>query len=89
MKKFLFWLPRILTIIFIAFDIFAEDYKWYEIIIGVFMHLIPSFALIIILIIAWKRELVGGIIFIILSLIFTIFFNTYRELISFLLISSQ
>ena len=33
-----------------------------------FMHLIPSFILTILLIIAWKRELLGGILFLIISL---------------------
>jgi len=35
------------------------------------IHLIPSFVLIVFLIIAWKRELIGGIIFCAVALIFT------------------
>ncbi|MFH1331947.1 MAG: hypothetical protein ABIH63_01555, partial [archaeon] len=69
-NPWVYWTPRILTIIFILFismfalDIFSEDYTPIQIIIGLFMHLIPSFILIIALIIAWKYEIVGGVVFI-------------------------
>jgi len=60
-KKILKWLPRVLMIIFIAFisifalDVFGE-YSGFEFIVALLMHLIPSFILIIILVIAWKKE---------------------------------
>lgn len=71
MKRFFYWLPRILSILFIAFislfalDVFGEA-MW---LVALLMHLIPSFIFIIITIIAWKKGMVGGIIFIILGLI--------------------
>ena len=34
-----------------------------------FMHLIPSFVLIFFLLVAWKRELIGGILFVIIGII--------------------
>lgn len=90
--KFLYWFPRILMILFIgfislfAFDVFGE-YNFPEILLALFMHLLPTFALIIILIIAWKKELIGGIITILFG-IFTIFmFGTWKEPVSFLIIS--
>lgn len=70
-SKTLYWTPRILAmcaILFIsmfALDIFGNGYTFLETIVGLFMHLIPSFILTIILIIAWKYELVGGILFLI------------------------
>ena len=44
------------------------------------MHLIPSFGLIILLIVAWKWELIGGIIFALIGLGFSpfIFIHNYR-----------
>jgi hypothetical protein len=69
-----------------ALDVFVE-YSFPEVFVALFMHLIPSFVLTGLLCLAWKKELYGGIAFIVLSLVFTIFFNTYREIISFLLIS--
>ncbi len=68
------WLPRIICILAILFiSVFASDAfapgltTWQQ--LGAFaMHLIPSFILLVILIIAWKWELVGGIIFAFLGL---------------------
>jgi hypothetical protein len=90
--KLLCWFPRILGILFILFismfalDVFGE-YSFPEILIALFMHLIPSFILIIILVVAWKWERIGGILYIMLSILFTLFFRTYQDIIVFLLIS--
>ncbi|MFA5750135.1 MAG: hypothetical protein WC895_02850 [Candidatus Shapirobacteria bacterium] len=70
MKKFLYWLPRLLSILFIVFiSIFALDVfdqpQWF---LALIMHLIPSFILSILTIIAWKNEQLGGLIFIIIGL---------------------
>lgn len=65
MKKFLYWLPRVLAILFIGFislfalDVFTEP-QWF---LALIMHLIPSFVLIIATAIAWKHEFVGGWLF--------------------------
>ncbi|MFA6429841.1 MAG: hypothetical protein WCV84_05080 [Patescibacteria group bacterium] len=69
MTKLLFWTPRVLAILFILFlalfslDIFDGNYGFWGTVIGLFMHNIPSLILLIVLIIAWKREVVGGIVF--------------------------
>jgi hypothetical protein len=44
------------------------------------MHLIPSFILLVILIVAWYKEFLGGIIFIIIGLVLTpfIFNHNYK-----------
>jgi hypothetical protein len=78
MKKIIFWLPRVLVITFIAFlSLFALDVfdmpQWY---LALFMHLIPSFILIILTVIAWKRPFVGGVLFLIAGVVGTIFFRT-------------
>ncbi|MDX9930188.1 MAG: hypothetical protein RBS37_10095 [Bacteroidales bacterium] len=63
------WTPRILCILAIlfismfAFDAFSEGRSFWENLAGFLIHLIPSFVLIALLIVAWKWELVGGIIF--------------------------
>ena len=75
MLKILYWAPRvvgILAILFIssfALDVFQEGVPAAQILLGLVMHLIPSFVLIIILVIAWKYELVGGILFVAISFI--------------------
>jgi hypothetical protein len=91
MKKFLRLAPRILVIIYIcfismfAFDVFAE-YAFPEVLVALFMHLIPSFALLALLAVAWKRPRLGGALFLILAIFFTIFFKLYEDFIVFLII---
>lgn len=69
-NKFVYWTPRILSIIFLLFlamfslDIFEGDYGFWGTIVGLLMHNIPVFILAIILWISWKREIIGGIGFI-------------------------
>lgn len=87
------WTPRILAILYIgfisifAFDVFDQGYTLLETTIALFMHLLPSFILIGVTVLAWKKPKIGGIVFLGFSVIFTLFFRTYRELISFLLVS--
>jgi hypothetical protein len=77
-SKPLFWTPRILAIAFIVFislfslDVFGTGLGFWGTILGLFMHLIPSFIMIIALVIAWKRELVGAIVFTLLGLLYII-----------------
>ena len=75
-NKFIFWTPRILAILFIIFlglmslDVFEENYGFWETILGLFMHNIPAMILLIILIISWRYEIVGGIGFILGGIIY-------------------
>ncbi|MFH0906545.1 MAG: hypothetical protein V1824_04375 [archaeon] len=76
-NKFIYWTPRILSILFIVFlslfslDVFdIPSLSFWQIIVGLFMHNIPSIILIIILIIAWKSEIVGAIAFILAGLLY-------------------
>ena len=89
----LLWIPRILTILFALFlslfslDVFSMEGSFLQKVGGLVIHNIPSFLLIIVLIVSWKRPLVGGIAFLIFSILFTIYFETYSMLASFLSIS--
>ncbi len=69
MKKFLYLLPRVLAVLFIAFvSLFALDaFEQAQWLMALIMHLIPSFILIAITIVAWKRELIGGLLFILVG----------------------
>ncbi len=68
-NKFIYWIPRILSILLIAFlafmsfDVITEDAIIWEILLGLFIHNIPAIILLIVLIISWKHEIVGGIVF--------------------------
>ncbi|MDD5687253.1 MAG: hypothetical protein PHE88_05410 [Elusimicrobia bacterium] len=74
--KYIFWIPRILAIIFILFlamfslDIFEGNYGFWGTIAGLFMHNIPTIVLAVVLLISWKHEIVGGIIFIVAGVLY-------------------
>ncbi|WP_051188499.1 DUF7670 domain-containing protein [Proteocatella sphenisci] len=67
MKKSIYWMPRILSILFICFlslfslDVFQPGMSAAEIALGLFMHNIPSIILIVLLIISWRREIIGAL----------------------------
>ena len=67
--RFLFWSPRVLTILLAMFvslfalDVFSEGHGIGETLVALFMHLLPTFAIVIALLIAWRYEWVGGILF--------------------------
>ncbi|MBN1408722.1 MAG: hypothetical protein JW956_13075 [Calditrichaceae bacterium] len=84
--KLVYWFPRILCILAILFislfalDSFSPNQTTWQQISGFIIHLIPSFILTAFLLIAWKWEFVGGIIFILIGLVFTpiIFIHNYN-----------
>jgi hypothetical protein len=86
-SKFLYWTPRILSILFLLFlamfslDVFGNGYSFWETVFGLFMHNIPVFILAGLLIISWKYEIVGGIAFILagLAYIVLLFMNPKLE----------
>ena len=69
-QQLLFWTPRVLGILFAAFvssfalDVFGEGYGFWETILALVMHLIPTMIVLTALIIAWRWEAVGGILLI-------------------------
>jgi hypothetical protein len=89
----LIWIPRVLAIVFIAFlllfglDVFSGEGPFLNKLGGFFVHSIPALILILTLIIAWSRPLIGGCIFILGGIAFTIFFRTYRSFPTFLLLT--
>jgi hypothetical protein len=92
MKKFnwLYWTPRILSIVFLCFlalfslDMISEGLSFWQIVGGLLMHNIPVFILAIVLWISWKHELVGAITFAlagigyIITLIISAFNNSFE-----------
>ena len=76
--KLLHWTPRILSILFILFlamfslDVFDMGLDIKQTIVALVMHNIPAFILLIVLIISWKYEIVGGIVFILAGLLYVL-----------------
>ena len=68
------WLPRVICILAILFismfaaDAFEPGLTIWQQLGGFLMHLIPSFILLSLLIVAWKWEYIGGIIFTVIGL---------------------
>ncbi|MFH1134386.1 MAG: hypothetical protein V1735_07925 [Nanoarchaeota archaeon] len=73
---FVYWTPRILSILFVLFlmlfslDVFGNGYTFWQTVLGLIMHNIPAFILLAVLIISWKREIVGGIVFTLAGLLY-------------------
>lgn len=73
------WTARIISIAFAFFisifsmDIFSEGYGFWKTIMGLTMHLIPTFILVLIIIISWRKELVGAVTYTILGILYIYF----------------
>lgn len=65
--KILYWTPRLLSILFIcfltlfSFDVFESGMSAGEVALGLLMHNIPSIIMIVLLVIAWRKEIVGAV----------------------------
>ncbi len=65
----LFWAPRILTILIALFssvfalDVFGETKGFLQTVTALLLHLIPTFLVVVLLVLAWRWELVGVIAF--------------------------
>ncbi len=68
-KRVLFWTPRVMCILFALFlslfamDVFGEGYGFRETILALLIHLAPVYLVLIVLIIAWRWEWIGAILF--------------------------
>lgn len=82
-SRLLYWIPRAFTILAIIFmmmfslDSFGGNEPFKRKILGFLINNIPVFILIIILVIAWKHELIGGVLFILAFIAGGIFFKSF------------
>jgi len=82
-NKLLYWSPRIIGILAILFmmmfsvDCFDGEGPVSDQLICLFMHNIPTVGFIIVLTIAWKWELIGGILIALISLAAAIMFKSF------------
>jgi len=85
-NRIIYWTPRILCVFAILFismfalDSFLPDLTIWQQLGTFFIHLIPSYILVALLIVAWKWEYIGGIIFIVIGLGFSpvVFIHNYN-----------
>jgi hypothetical protein len=80
LARIIHWAPRIAAIAIILFlglfslDVFDTQATPLELLGGFLIHNIPSIILIVLLILAWKRPLIGFATFLIAAVLFIIFF---------------
>jgi len=77
-KRVLLWTPRVLGILFAIFlsvfalDVFSEGYGLWRTIGALLLHLVPTFIVVIALIIAWRWEWVGAVLFSALAVFYVV-----------------
>ncbi|MBP7176389.1 MAG: hypothetical protein KBA53_09320 [Thermoclostridium sp.] len=87
------WIPRVLIIAFIVFfsmfslDVFTGNAELADMLAGFLIHMLPSFVMILFLVITWKKPVAAGVLFIVLGVVFTFFYNTYKQGTSFFTVS--
>ena len=84
-EKILYWTSRIITILAIIFmmmfslDVIGENVPLGKKLLGLLIHNIPALILIVVLVIAWKREVLGGVLFIVAFIAASIFFRSFTR----------
>jgi hypothetical protein len=77
-KRVLYWTPRVICILSAAFisifalDVFDEGRDLWGTLLALLIHLIPTYVVIIALVVAWHWEIVGAIAFNALGLAYII-----------------
>jgi len=80
LSRIIRWAPRVASILIIlllslfSFDVFSGNASFWQMVGGFFIHNLPGIVLLILVIIAWKRPIVGFISFLIFALGFAAFF---------------
>jgi len=92
-RRLLFWTPRILCILFAVFvslfalDVFGEGYGFWETIVALLMHLVPTGIILVVLAISWRWEWVGGLLFVALGVFYFVMTKGRFDWLTYLIIS--
>jgi len=79
LAKVIHWAPRLAALLIIFFvglfslDVFGTGAPPLEVLVGFLMHNIPSIAMLVLLVFAWKRPVVGFVAFLIAAAAFAFF----------------
>ena len=74
MKPWLTWTPRILCLLFAVFlslfalDVFGQGFGFWETVLALLMHLIPTGIVLVVLAVSWRWERIGAILFMALGI---------------------
>ncbi len=75
-QQLLYWAPRTLCIAFALFislfalDAFGEGQGFWDTILALLMHLIPTFVILLLLAVSWRREWIAGVLFLVLAVLY-------------------
>ena len=76
--QLLYWAPRALCIVFALFislfalDVFTEGRGFWNTLLALLMHLIPTFLILVVLAVSWRREFIAGILFPLLGVLYIV-----------------
>lgn len=71
------WTPRVLSILYACFlsifalDVFAEGRPWGETLLALLIHLVPTWLVFLVLILAWRHAWIGAAGFALLALAYS------------------
>lgn len=77
-RRRLVWAPRILGLLFAGFlslfalDAFSEHDGFVSIAVALLMHLVPTFVVLVVLAVAWRREWFGALGFAALGVLYVV-----------------
>lgn len=88
-------MPKIAGLFFTAFlalfslDVISPEYSVGQIIIGLLMHNIPVFVLLVALLVAWRHEIIGAVVFALAGVLYVsfIFYSAINHQFAWYLIS--
>ncbi len=92
-RTILLWTPRGLAILFAAFisifalDVFGEGYAFWETILALVIHLIPTGIILVALALAWRLEWLGAILFAVLGTSYVIMTRGRFDLTTYLIVA--
>lgn len=75
-QQLLYWAPRGLCIVMALFlsmfalDVFGAGHGFWSTTLALLLHLLPTFAILLVLAISWRREWIGAVLFVALALLY-------------------
>ncbi len=83
-ERVVLWAPRVLCIVYAVFigrfalDVLDGERGFWETIPALLMHLIPAAFVVVVLIVSWRKEWMGGVVFVFAGLYYA--FRTLNHL---------
>jgi hypothetical protein len=76
--RILYWSPRILSILFALFislfalDVFQDGRGFWQTTRALLFHLIPTTVIVLVLVLSWHKEWIGGVLYVALALFYIV-----------------